>query len=112
MKLCNTFNDPVVIAKSAGFEDPDPALVRIRNVDGNGFEICLQEWEYQDGSHGREYVSFLVLERGCYTLKDGTRIEAGKFTADNADSFASVGFSHTFKSIPFVIAAANSTGLA
>jgi hypothetical protein len=99
------FRDPIVIAKSLSLNYSDPAVVRIRNVDSSGFEIRVQEWDYLDGVHKNEEVSFLVMDRGSYTLEDGTRIEAGTFYTSKVGSFGPpVTFNQTFQTIPVIVA--------
>jgi len=67
--------------------------------------IRVQEWDYLDGNHGPETVSYLVMESGAHRLPDGTLVEAGRVETDATSNFASVGFSQTFTSTPVVIAA-------
>ncbi len=42
------FADPIVIAKPVGSRAVDPALVRIDNVGPTGFDLSVQEWDYDD----------------------------------------------------------------
>ena len=49
-----TFIDPVVAAKPLSYNGRDPAVLRIRNVDSRGFDICVQEWDCLDGTHTTE----------------------------------------------------------
>jgi hypothetical protein len=103
-----TFIDPVVVCKPLSSQDSDPAVVRIRNVDSNGFEIRVQEWDYLDDMHAHETVGFIVLEGGSYTLADGTMVEAGRFQTDSAKKFATVNFDQAFGMVPVVITAVSS----
>ncbi|MGB3209087.1 MAG: PKD domain-containing protein [Desulforhopalus sp.] len=76
----NTFSEPVVIAAPPiTMNEQEPVLARIRNVDQQGFEVRLQEWDYQDDRHAPEILHYMVIEEGIHTLDDGTKIEAGKF---------------------------------
>ena len=106
-----TFTDPVVVAKPASLNDPDPAVVRIRNVGETGFEVRIHEWDYLDGVHGYEQVSYIVMEKGSYVLNgpEGTPIviEAGTFKADGK-SFRFNAFSSAFVKRPVVIASVTS----
>ncbi len=102
------FTDPIVVAQPLSLNDADPAVVRIRNVDGSGFEIRVQEWDYLDDIHVREKVSFLVLDRGSYALEDGTRVEAGSFETDRVGSFGGVDFNQAFQTTPVVVVAISS----
>ncbi|MBM4040115.1 MAG: DUF642 domain-containing protein [Planctomycetes bacterium] len=58
-------------------------MARIRNVTGSSFQIQIDEWDYLDGAHAAETVGYLVVEAGCYTLPDGTRIDAGTVASDH-----------------------------
>lgn len=97
------FSDPVVVAKPAGYNDTDPCVERIRNVGPSGFEIRIAEWDYQDGSHAKETVSYLAMEKGSYVLPDGTLCEAGRFNTGNTTSFGRFGFRQTFQMEPVII---------
>jgi hypothetical protein len=103
------FDDPIVIAKSFSINGSDPGVIRIRNVDSNGFEIRVQEWDYLDGSHTNEAVSYLAIERGTYTLPDGTLMEADRFETDKTKTFDSVHFIQNFHKTPVVITAISSS---
>jgi hypothetical protein len=96
------FTDPVVIAKPMSSSDPEPGVIRIRNVTQDGFEIRIQEWDYLDGVHDTETVSYMVMESGSYELSNGTQVEAGMFQTDSSDS---VDFKQKFNTTPVVTAA-------
>jgi PKD repeat protein len=93
------FNDPVVIVGPPGFEDSDPATVRIRNLTQSGFEVRIQEWDYLDDSHVYETVSFIVIDKGVYTLENGTKIEAGSFTGTSIYKGVSLQQTYNFKPV-------------
>ena len=57
-----TYYNPVVIAGIPQHLGDDPGIVRIKNVTPNSFDIQFQEWNYLDGGHPFEYVSYLVIE--------------------------------------------------
>lgn len=98
-----SFTDPVVVANCLSNNDDSPVTIRIRNVDKDGFEIRLQEWEYLEQSHEEETVSYLVMERGHFTLDDGTVLESGSFTTDSTDSFGTVNFCQSFNQLPVIM---------
>jgi len=104
----DTFIDPVVVANPLSCNENEPAVVRIGNVDATGFEIRVQEWDYLDGVHTTENVSYIVMERGSYILEDGTKVEAGKFDTDATGSFGWVDFSQTFNQVPVVTSTVSS----
>jgi PKD repeat protein len=103
-----TFTDPIVVATPLSTNDPDPALVRIRNIDPSGFDISLQEWDYQDGIHDTETIGVLAVERGSHILPNGARLEAGRFSTDNTEAFAPVSFGHVFATPPVVLSSVTS----
>lgn len=105
VNFTKSFNDPVVVAKPLSFNGAQPAVVRIRNVTPTSFDIRVQEWNYLDGFHVIEQVSWLAMERGHWTLPDGTEVEAGTIDTNSCGtgSFAPVSFSEAFPSPPVVI---------
>lgn len=103
VEFSNAFLDPVVVAKPLSCNDEDPAVVRIPNIDENGFEISVHEWDYLDGIHATETIGYIVIERGRYTLTDGTAVEAGSFETDTTGTFAKGTFIQPFQVVPVVI---------
>ncbi len=101
------FVDPVVVANPASLNGPDPGVVRIRNVSKDGFEIRLQEWEYLDGTHTYENVSYIAVEKGSYILPGDIMVEAGIFDADGT-GFKSNSFKSSFRKKPVVAASVTS----
>ncbi len=97
-----TFINPVVVARVVSRNDDDPCLVRVDNVDRAGFDIQLQEWEYQDNIHVAETVSYMVMEKGSYTLDDGTMVEAGLFDSHAMASYDNISFAGKFNVVPVV----------
>lgn len=79
----NSFSQPIVVAGPPSSDDVEPVLIRIRNIDQQGFEVRLQEWDYQDGSHAPETFSYIAMEKGTFTLDNGAKIESGIFTGSN-----------------------------
>jgi hypothetical protein len=98
-----TFTNPVVVAGPISLNGGHPAVVRIRNVDDSGFDIRVQEWDYLDGWHTMETVSYLVMEKGTYTLDDGTRIEAANLETGAAAVFEGIAFEDAFNVKPVVM---------
>lgn len=96
------FVNPVVVAKAVSSDDIESAVVRIRNVDAEGFEVRIQEWEYLDGVHGEVSVGFMVVERGSYTLPDGSRVEAGHFDTAAVATFDTLRFQQQFNVVPVI----------
>jgi hypothetical protein len=99
------FVNPVVVTGPISLNGGQPAVVRIQHVDAAGFEIRLQEWEYLDGTHAIETVSYIVMEQGLYTLEDGTKIEAANIETSAAANFQEITFSEKFNVAPVVTTA-------
>jgi hypothetical protein len=112
----STFVDPIVVANPIGSKDSDPAIVRVTGIDQKGFSIRIQEWDYLDGWHGGELVGYVVIERGRYTLSNGTEVEAGSLDTSKTGLFeffefgvGAFGDPEPFGAPPVVLAAVNST---
>ncbi len=99
------FRVPVVIARATTLNDPDPGVIRIRNVTTTGFEIRFQEWDSLDGDHPAETVTYLAMEQGVFTLADGTMIEAGRFPATTTGTFSQVTLAAPMRHSPVVMTA-------
>ncbi len=80
VSLENSYADPVVLMQPLSQNSRMPAMVRLRNVSGSGFEFQIDEWDYQNGHHPVETVSYLVVEAGVQQLGD-QRLEAGQVDA-------------------------------
>lgn len=97
------FTNPIVIAKPLSYNEADPAIINIRNVDSTGFEARVQEWSYLDGAHALEKVGYLAIESGTYTLPNGTRLEASRYEANAEGVFTEITFLQGYQKIPVVI---------
>lgn len=80
VNLSGNYTNPIVIAKPPSFNGTDQGVIRIRNVTANSFQVVFQEWNYKDGNHTKESVSYLVMEAGTHTLSNGMKIKADKKT--------------------------------
>lgn len=99
----NSFTNPAVFVSPPTNIDKEATLVRIRNLDKTGFEIRLQEWDYLDGKHLQETVSFIALEQGQNALVDGTLIEVGSFNGMTRKQ--TISFKSSFPTPPVVLTA-------
>jgi len=102
------FTDPIVVTGSLSYNGKEPAVVRIRNLSSSGFEIRIQEWEYLNDRHSSETLNYLVMERGNYTLEDGTRVAAGSFEPVKTGSFETIKFVQDFPIVPIVFTSLSS----
>jgi PKD repeat protein len=102
------FVDPIVVATPLSSNDFAPAVIRLRNVEPTGFEIRVEEWDYLDGAHLPETVSYLAMERGSHTLGTGIRVEAGRMTTNKITSWSTVSFQQGFQVAPVLLTAVTS----
>ncbi|MEL6977215.1 MAG: cadherin domain-containing protein [Pseudomonadota bacterium] len=104
------FDGPIanaVVVLSHNSANGDLFTYRVRNVDENGFEFQLDEWDYLDGTHAQaETVSWLAVSAGVHTLDDGVIIEAGAASVDH--DFETINFAASFGAAPVVLAQAAS----
>ena len=97
------FNNPVVVVGGLSSEDGQPAVVRMRNITGSGFEIRVQEWECYDGEHAKETVGYLAVESGVHSLPGNLKVEAGQLLFSKAAVFVPVTFKQVFQAAPVVL---------
>jgi len=97
----NSYNQPIVIAGPPTVNGAAQSVVRIRNVNQKGFDIRVQEWDYLDGFHSKETVSYLVIEKGTYTLGNGIKMEAGSFSGSK--SLKQVSLQQTYDLTPVIM---------
>lgn len=95
------FTDPVVVTGPPSFNESDPTTVRVRNIDPAGCEIRLQEWEYLDGVHAPETLTFLVMEKGAHIIDNGSKIEAGTFIG--ATTFKKIDLQNVYTNPPVIL---------
>ena len=99
--LNNDYQNPVIIASSLSNIDGEPATVRVRNVSYNSFQVSIEEWEYLDGNHGNETVSYMVIEGSvplespefCDTGTDSLEIGIDFRAIDNCDKSVVINYS-------------------
>ena len=82
------------------FNGSQPVTTRLRNVSSTSFEFQIQEWDYLDGYHQSETLTYLVIEGGSYELPSGLKIQAGK---TDVSSVASVHYPEIFNQVPVVL---------
>jgi choice-of-anchor A domain-containing protein len=103
VNLAHRYTQPVVVAGGLSFNDAQPLTIRVRNVTANSFQVSLQEWDYLNGNHSSESVSWMVLEgsipgdQGYYCSGMANNLVAGVnlFAIDNCDEQIAFGFNET-----------------
>ncbi len=103
-----TFDQPienaVVSMMINTLSDIDPATIRVRNITDTGFEFQIDEYDYLDGIHGTETISWVAVAAGEHVLSDGTIIKAGTVEEDAAgNSNVAFGGTETFSGAPIVL---------
>jgi hypothetical protein len=101
VSLNGDFSNPVAFAQVMSYDGPDPCHVRLRSVDGTGFEFQIEEWDYLGGPHTTERIGYVVLEEGIHQLDGGVPLEVDTTVAKHA--WASVGFGASVGSDPVFI---------
>ena len=101
VQLKNSYSNPVVIMQPLSSNGGDPATVRLRNISSRSFELQIDEWDYLDGGHAQESVSYLVFESGRHQLSDGLEIKVGK-TSASSNGWQSVTFGSAFSRTPVI----------
>jgi hypothetical protein len=76
IQMDRSYVDPVVIMGAASRTGGSPVTVRVDNITNSTFDVVLDEWDYLDGKHSYEMVSYIVVEAGTHTLADGTLLHA------------------------------------
>ena len=101
VEITSSFQNPVVIAGPPNSADSAPCVIRLRNISPTGFDIKLTEWDYLDDSHSNETISYIIMEKGHFTLPDGTQVEAGTF--EGSTSFKQISFTNAFTLNPVIV---------
>ncbi|MBI1223611.1 MAG: hypothetical protein GC192_00105 [Bacteroidetes bacterium] len=60
--LQNKYHNPVVIVGGTSYNDSAPVTVRVFDVTETSFQVKLDEFDYEDGVHSVETLSYLVVE--------------------------------------------------
>ena len=100
VNLTESFSNPVVVMGPPSFNGTQPTSIRVRNVTASSFEFQIDEWEYLDGSHITESISYVVVESGQSTI-GGLQIEAGTVSSNSSESTLS--FGQSFAAAPVVL---------
>ncbi|MEO1331632.1 MAG: hypothetical protein AAFW46_18440 [Pseudomonadota bacterium] len=93
----DTIPDARVVLGPLSGNGPQPVSLRVREVTDQGFEFQVDEWDYLDGWHMEETLSWMAVSAGTHTLDDGRTISAGRTTAESEDdqTVALTGFDGT-----------------
>ena len=104
VSLQNTYTNPIVITSDATLNSADAVVVRIRNVTSTSFQCRLQETSNLNGVHPNETISYLVGEKGSWSIGNST-IQFGSVTTNQMikRGNVSVVFPNVYSSIPSIL---------
>ena len=97
------YSSPSVVAKSTTMNDSEAGVVSIRNLNSKGFDIRIREWDYLDGLHPAENISYIAMERGHHQLADNVYAVAECTKLSGLNTFQSVNFANPLSSQPVVL---------
>ncbi|WP_298545598.1 glycosyl hydrolase family 28-related protein [uncultured Aquimarina sp.] len=103
IKLNNTYSNPVIFMGPPSYNGGQPTTVRTKNITNNSFEYQIDEWDYLDGAHITESLSYMVLESGTHKLTNGKMIMAGKVVQGLNHTWKVIDFPMAFPSTPVVL---------
>ncbi len=100
--LTRSYNEPVVVAKFATQNGSDEAVVAVRNITGNSFQLQMREYSNHDGWHTQETIHYIVVEAGTHELPNGVIIQAGNEQSVR-ENWRSITFPTAFNATPVVV---------
>ncbi|MEM1130680.1 MAG: carbohydrate-binding protein, partial [Pseudomonadota bacterium] len=106
VSFAEALENPSVIMGPPTVNGAQQTTMRVRDVTSDGFEFQLDEWDYLDGGHIEETVSWMAIEAGVHSV-DGLTIAAGIGTADAGST--GLGFGTSFSEAPTVLAQVTTT---
>lgn len=84
--FATALDNPSVVMGPMTMNGTQSGSVVVRNVTNTGFEYQIKEWNYLDGTHVTEQISWMAVDAGTHTLANGQVIVAGSTTATGATS--------------------------
>lgn len=101
--FANEIPNAIVVVSPMTTNGTDPGIVRVRNVSETGFEFQIDEWDYLDGSHTTEQVSWMAISAGEHVLADGRRLVAGSYDLPDNGGWRNISFGSDFSAAPIVL---------
>lgn len=106
VSFANALDNPAVVMGGGTNEGGNPYTVDVQNVTSQGFDFQIDEWNYLDGFHVEESLSWMAVESGTHQLADGRTISAG--STQVGDEWTKLDFGEgAFDSKPVVFAQAS-----
>ena len=91
---------PIVVVGPVSQLGNEPVTARVRNITESGFEVRVQEWDYLDGIHPPEWLSYLAAVEDLQSI-GGLDCKVGKTTASSISD--RVNFDGSFAEAPVVL---------
>jgi hypothetical protein len=105
------FVNPVVVAKPSNAGDGKATIIQIKGVTSSSFKIRQWNTSIAGGavagpSDVAGNISYMVMEKGTFTLAKGIKVTAGVINAEQkvAGSFQATKFASVLKTAPVVVA--------
>jgi len=99
----HTYNNPIVVMGPPSYNNSDPTTIRVKDVTNDGFKFQLDEWDYLNGSHPNETISYIVMEKDVHDIGGG--IWEADFISEVNHNWKTVNFqSGDFDEAPVVLA--------
>ena len=86
----NALENPTVVMGGLTANGSQAYTVQVRDITSDGFEFQIDEWDYLDGYHVEEAISWVAIEAGTHELSDGRTITAASTSA--GDRWKNVSF--------------------
>ncbi|QAX32121.1 G8 domain-containing protein [Leisingera sp. NJS204] len=91
-EFAEDIDNPVVIMGPLTSNGGAPAFARVKAATDDGFKMQIEEWDYLNGKHATESVSWVAMSSGTYELEDGRQVTAVQVKTDK-NGKATVDFS-------------------
>lgn len=101
VQFSGRIDDAVVVMGPVSDRGGAPLTVRVDNVTETGFDFQIDEWDYLDGAHATETLSWMAITEGTHELADGRLIQAG--SAGGNHNFSTVSLNRQFDDAPIVL---------
>ncbi|MCH2192224.1 MAG: GEVED domain-containing protein [Gammaproteobacteria bacterium] len=88
----NRYINPIVIMEMSSYRGPHPSHIRLSDKTASSVKYKIEEWDYLDGGHTTEDISYIVIEAGSHMLQAGEMAVAGELDA-NTSAFTTVNIS-------------------
>ncbi|MFC4879154.1 gp53-like domain-containing protein [Microbulbifer halophilus] len=94
-------SNPRVVMGTPSYNGSHPTTARIRNTSANSFTVQLDEWDYLDGSHTNENISYLVAKNGSSRF-GSLSVKSGEINLNH--NWKTVNFGSSFSNKPVAVA--------